>query len=125
MSAPTDKTVEEWAALCASQALSIQELLNEKREMAHAIRNMKTIVADSSKLMEEQTAAYDAQTSAATALIDSLNVVKQEYVVLVRKLGELTPDAQGAHTQQMLVEAELHKHHFAGLLEAAKAKGGY
>jgi len=125
MSAPTDKTVEEWAALCASQALIIQELVKEKRDMAHAVRNMKKVVAGSSELMEEQTAAYDAQTSAATALIESLIVVKKEYVVLVRKLGELTPDAQGAHTQQMLVEAEMHEHHFAGLLEAAKAKGGY
>jgi len=125
MSAPADKTVEEWAALCASQALIIQELVKEKRDMAHAVRNMKKVVAGSSELMEEQTAAYDAQTSAATALIDSLNVVKQEYVVLVRKLGELTPDAQGARMQQMLVEAEMHEHHFVGLLEAAKAKGGY
>jgi len=107
MSAPADKTVEEWAALCASQALIIQELVKEKRER------------------EEQTAAYEAVTSAATALIENLIVIKEEYVVIVRKLGELTPHAQGAHTEQMLVEAELHEHHFAGLLEAAKAKGGY
>ena len=99
--------------------------MKEKHERAHDVRNMKRIVAESSKLMEEKTAAYEAQTSVATALIESLIVVKKEYVVLVRKLGELTPDAQGAHTQQMLVEAEMHEHHFAGLLEAAKAKGGY
>ena len=119
MSAPADKTSEEWAALCASQAIIIQDLVIEKLERAHDVRYMKCAMNGTSKRMEEESAKHKAQTTAATALIDSLLVIKKEYLVVLKKLRDLAPHAAQSHTDKMLVDAEMLEHYFVDACDNA------
>lgn len=106
MSAPADKTREELAALCASQAIVIEDLLKEKHEMTRTI-----------KLMDEESAKQNVQATAATAVINALLVIKKEYLVVVNKLRELVPHAQHEHTEEMLLDAEMLEHKFVDACE--------
>ena len=76
MSAPADRTVDEWAALCASQALIIQELVKEKHERAHRVKKLQSSVRGMSDLINEQNASYNILVSAGTTLITTLKEIK-------------------------------------------------
>jgi len=119
MSAPADKTSEEWAALCASQAIIIQDLVKEKHERAHSVRKMRYAMDGTSKLMEEESAQHQAQKTAATALIDSLLVIKKEYLVVLKKLRDLAPHAAQSHTNSMLDDADMLEHNFVHACDTA------
>jgi len=93
MSAPVERTTEEWAALCTSQERTIQELNKEKFERGQAVNTMKNVVSGMGQLQEEQTADFLEQMIAAKAVIASLKIFKDQYEAVVGECHEIRDEA--------------------------------
>jgi len=116
MSAPAERTAEEWAALCASQQQTIRDLEKERLERGTHVNKMKRVVQEMQVMMDDHIADFQGQMTAAQAVIASLKVFKERYEAVVGECRALSAEAA-------LVEHD--EQHLEALVKASQDAGRF